>query len=125
MAMRRVVPILLWNAAAIADAGTLVSGVLDCRYGEPETMRFQVTSATGTADVKLEWAGSDDGVTFNAVTCEDPIVASTNTTYTSKNPEDAHYLVIPWAPFLQFTVTDLASTGDSKVSGTLWLREHA
>lgn len=113
----------LWEATALAASGTLVTGVIDCRRGDPEGLLLKVTG-TGTPDVKLEAAFSNDGVTFNAYTAQDPIVASTNTEYATLQPQDFHLIGIPWAPFLKLKLTELTgSVADTVVTGELWLTE--
>lgn len=122
--MARLIKVPLWSATALAVSGTLTTGAIRCLDGDAAILSFKVTSALGAADVKIEWAGSDDGVTFNSFNSADPVVASTNTTYGALNPEDTHFIVPPVAPFVKFKVTELSgSVSDTLVTGALWLNE--
>ena len=117
-------PLRLWSATALAASGTLETGVIDCRTSDPEGLMLKVSSATGTADAKLEVSCSNDGTTFNAYTAQDPIVSSTNTAYSSTQPEDFHLILVPWAPYLKLKLTELsASNTDTVVTGDLWMTE--
>lgn len=122
--MKHLAAVRLWSATAIGAAGTLTSGAIRCLDGDADILSFKCVSAAGAADVKIEWAGSDDGVTFNSFTSSDPLAASTNTTYTGKNPEDTHFLIPPVAPWIQIKVTELTGAlTDTLVTAILWLNE--
>ena len=119
----RLEAIPLWTAEAVASGATLTSAAIPCRSGDPEYLMFQVTSAGGAADVRIEFTISNDGVTFNAVAEQDDIVTSTATEFASpKGPEALHVLSCPSAPWIKILVTELASLADTLVTATLWMR---
>lgn len=116
-------PLRLWTSQDLDSGGVLESGVIDCRHADPEGMLFRVTNAGAAADVKIEAAFSNDGVTFNEYGTQDAIVASTNTEWTSQNPEDYHMVLIPWAPFLKIKITEVGTNNDNVVDAVLWMTE--
>ena len=119
----RLEAIPLWVAEPVASGQTLTSAAISCRFGDPEHLMIQVTSAGGAADVKIEYRISNDGVTFNDVAEQDDILASTATEFASpKGPEALHVLTCPSAPWIKILVTELASLSDTLVTATLWMR---
>lgn len=113
----------LWQSQDLDAGGTLVSPVIDCTRSDPEYLLFRISNGSGAADAKIEFVVSFDGVTFNSYDSQDPIVASTNTEFTGKNPEELHLLTCPGAPFLKLRVTELGGLNNNVVDCDLWMRE--
>lgn len=119
----RLVPYRLWNAADLDSGASLTTEAIDCRFADPEYLMFRVTQGSGTPDVKIEVAISNDGTTFNEFTSQEPIIASTNTTYGSLNPQDYHSITVPGAPWIKLRVTDVAALDNNVIDADLWMRE--
>ena len=84
----RQVRVPLWSASAIADAGTLTSPAIDLRRADFESLLFQVTSVlSAVPDIKIEYAVSQDGVTFGGFDDETDLIASS---VLLANPEGVH-----------------------------------
>lgn len=115
-------PLRLWTSQDLDSGGTLESGVIDCRTADPEGMLFRGT-VTGTADFKIEVAFSNDGITFNEFTSQEPLVLSTNTEWASLNPEDYHMVLVPWAPFIKLRITEVGTNDNNVIDAVLWMTE--
>ena len=122
---QRLFPVTLWTDTDLDNGLTLESAVIQCFRREPDILMFQVTNAGGSADVKIEYAVSNDGVNFNSYTSQDAICTSTATVYASQGPEEYHAMIVPSAPYIKIKVTDLASLDDNVVNATLWVRDEA
>lgn len=113
----------LWTDTDLDSGLTLESPVIDCQLADPEYLALKITNAGGNADAKLEVAFSTDGVTFNAYDSQDPLIASTNTEFAGKNPEDMHIIAVPGAPFIKLRLTELATLNNNVVNAQLFMRE--
>lgn len=116
--------IKLFDTQTLNSAGVLTSGIIDLRRGDAEFLMFRITQA-GAADARIGYRISNDGVTFNLVTSQAALVASTNTAFASPlNPKDYHSINTPIeAPWIMIVVTELASLNTNIVDATLWCRE--
>ena len=114
----------LFNGVPINGTGSAESVAVDLRHTDTlEAFQYQVVSAGGAPDVKVEWALSQDGVTFNQYTDQSPIVASSAARAT---PEGMQFIALPaaLARFIKFKVTGLATNpADSIFDGWLQCRE--
>lgn len=120
----RLVPIRLWQSDTLVSGGSLETPPIDLRNADPDHLALLVDSASGTADVKVEVAFSDDGVTFNNYDDQDPIVASTAVEWTAGHEESPHDVSpIPRSAFIRLQLTDL-SASETLVTGTLWIEEN-
>ena len=121
----RLVPLRLWSATALGTDAVLTTGPIDCRNQDPEVLMFRAASVAGTADVKLQYKISNDGITFNSIDSQADLVSTTVTEFTGANPEEYHALNIPLAPWIELVVTEIsaANLSDTLIDGTLWMRE--
>ena len=117
------IPILaahaLGSAAVKAGQGISLRKVIKL-----EAVLIKASSVAGSANVRLEYVISDDGVTFGAYADEPDIIVSTSTLFTS-NPEAIHRVAldIPLAPFIKLQVTELTgSLSDTLVDLSLLVR---
>ncbi len=85
----------LFSVQAVGAAATLLSSAIDNRFIDRwEALQLQVTSVVGNADVRVEYAISDDaGVTFQSADNDADILTSSNTDLT--NFEEAHMIPMP------------------------------
>lgn len=116
-----VVPVRLWTAAALGSGGTLTSSGVDVRrWKRLDSLIFDLAVGAGNADIKIEYATSQDGTTWSGNTT---VVASTLASYASTpNGENVVPLDAPLAPFVRFKLTELA-TKATTVTMALYGRE--
>jgi hypothetical protein len=125
MRTQRDYPLTLWLTTSLDSGNTIESSIIPCWERSPNVMMFRVTNASGAADVKIEVAFSNDGYNFNSYTSQDPIITSTLTEYSAKNPEEYHSIIVPSAPYIKLKVTELALLNSNVVDATIWMRELA
>jgi hypothetical protein len=122
--MDHLFPIHVWSAEAVASTGAVVSAAIDIdRIARIEALRLRAASATGNADVKLEFArghlpiestppteiGRDEArrAIFGAY---EELFASSATEF-SAAPEDwqSYDMVAPLSRFVRFRVTGVGA----------------
>lgn len=118
--------VVLWTAKPLTPSGTLTSRELSNHAADPEVLLLTVTSATGNADVKVEYqVAQDDAGTFGTATAQAPIVTSTATEFSGAFPEERHILLLPAAPTFRLVVTELTGTlSDTLVTATAVFRSR-
>ena len=113
----------LWKAQALAQNGTLTSPSIDCRrFDRLESLMFQIT-AVANPQVKIQYAVSEDDVTFGAFTDNADLLANTNTLASPKG-ENALSLPNPLANFVKFKLTELNIQATTVTSFVLLARER-
>lgn len=119
------VPIPVWSAQLVAQAGTLTSSAIDLRRAmRVDSIVMQVTSVlSAVPSVKVEYAVSQDGTTFGAFSDYADLVAASVTDFPT--PEGIFAVSLPnfLAPYIKLKVTELNVTSDTLVTLTLNLRE--
>lgn len=101
-------------AQAINATASFVSGVMDCRrFTELKSL---VLNVSGSApDMKIEYAGSPDGVTFESFDSETDLVASTAALPTTTGINVIDLTSIKRPPYMKIKVTGLAGNGANSV----------
>lgn len=119
------VPIRLWSAQLIAQAGTLTSSAIDLRRASRvDSLIMQITSVlSAVPSVKVEYAVSENGVDFGSFDDYADLVAASVTDFPT--PEGVFAISLPnfLAPFIKIKVTELGVTTDTLVTATLEMRE--
>lgn len=115
----------LWSAAALATSGTLTSPALDMRRADKfEALLCTFSSAAGLAQVKVEYAISQDGVTFGAFTDNAALVLDSSVDFPT--PEGINAVPGPAlkAPYYQVKLTELSGAlSDTLVTVVAQLKE--
>lgn len=120
----RLVPVRLLTAQDLDSGGSVETPVVDCRKGSLDHLLIKIAQASGDADVKVQVAISEDGITFNSYDSQDDVIASTATEFAGQGPEELHsFLCTVTAPFLRFKITDLSTTNNNVVDLTGFLKE--
>ena len=116
----------IWSATAIAAAGTLTSPTIDTfLMNRLESVLVQFTSVAGAATVKLEYAISDDDVTYGSYDDETDIIADSNVDFAT-NKEGLHRVSMPavGSRYFRLRVTELGGVlADTLVTLTLLFRD--
>ena len=111
----------IFAAESLGTSATLTSAGIDQRrISRIESLLIQVTSVAGAADVRVEYAISQDDSTYGSSNDYDDIVESSNTDFVT--PEGITVVSMPaiLAPFFQIEVDELtASLSDTLV--TAWI----
>ena len=125
MAVGDLIHIPLWDAEPLAASGTLTSPPLSSEGMDADQLLLSVTSALGSADVKVGFViVGPTGVAGDA-DAHDPLVASTATEYSATEPEETHAIVLPSVPRFQLILTELSgSNSDTLVSATATFRSR-
>lgn len=114
----------LFDNVLVNATGAVESAILDVRWSErAEALMFQAASASGTADVKFEYAISPDGTAFGSYDDEADILASSAAL---TNPEGWHTVPMPnmLTPFVKIQVKGVASNpADTRVTAYMMHRE--
>lgn len=120
----RLVPVRLLIAQDLDSGGSVETPVIDCRKGSLDHCTIKIVQSGGDANLRIQAAISDDGVTFNDYGSQEDIIASTNTEWTGSGPEDLHsFLVAVAAPFIKLKLTELATLDNNSVTLTGYLKE--
>lgn len=112
--MSSLVRVPLWDAAAIASTGTLTSPAIDFRYATLDSFTYKASSSAGTADVKIEYAISEDGTNFGSFDDNTDLVASSNAVATAEGIKAVPGVVLA-APWIKIKVTGGASNNADTV----------
>jgi len=122
---QRLVKALLFDAVAVASTGSAESQVVPMRaVAVAESLLVQATSASGTADIKVEYAVSHDGVNFGSYDDYTDLIASSVTEFQTDEGLTAISLPNMLAPYVKFKVTGVGSNpADTLVTMRLLLRE--
>lgn len=101
------------SALAVASTGTALTAAFDLRRcGSVEALWIVATSATGDADVKVEYALSLDGTTYTTFATYTDLTSSTATDFASPAaPEGLNRVLMPVVParWIKFLVTGVGS----------------
>ena len=111
---------LLTNAVVNATASVTSSAQRIVQVGTVEAVWIKAASASGAADVKLEYALSVDGSAWTDYGLYTDLVASTNTDFTT-DPEGLHPILSPPLPasWVRYRVTGVNSNPTDTVVN-LW-----
>lgn len=102
----------VWNGTLINATASDTSGAMDLTLCESVTEVFlKAVSATGDADVKLEYAVSPDGTNFGLFTDNAPLVTSSATEFPAISKEGWMRIILPPidAPWIKLKCTGTAS----------------
>jgi len=116
----------IFDNVLINATGTSTSGVIELPRGGLESLLFKQASASaaGTGNVKIEYAVSEDGVTFGSFADETDILASSQTSYTTSEGVHAIAFPNPLARFIKLMLTGIsANPADTRVTVHGQLRE--
>ena len=117
--------VTIWTAEALGISGTAESQVISLKNTiKPESILFKASSVAGAAQVRVEFAISEDGVAFGGFDDHTDIIADSNADF-ANNKEGVHAvsLAAPLAQFMKFKITELSgSLSDTLVDMTLLLR---
>lgn len=117
--------VTLWTAEALSSGGTLTSKALSSHAMDPDQLLLKATSASGAADVKIEYQiAQDNAGTFGSSTANDPICSSTATEFSGQAPEEYHLYALPTAPTFRIVVTELGLNSDTLISATALFRRR-
>ena len=119
------VRIPLWDTTALGLSGTLTSPAIDLRRADKiEALLCLFTSVAGTASVKVQYAVSEDGVTFGAFTDYANLVTDSSVDFPT--PEGLYAVQFPdlRAPWIKIKLTELTGAlSDTKVTVTVEMKE--
>lgn len=123
--MERLVKALLFDNVLIASTGSAESGYVPLKAAvRAESLLVKATSVTGTADIKIEYAISEDGETWGEYDADTEIVASSVTEFATDEGLTAVSMPSVLAPYVKFRVTGVASNpADTRVTIRLLIRE--
>ena len=121
---------VLFNAVLVNALGSVESPVVELRVGAalspaPFAVALQASSVGGTADVKLEYATSEDGVNFGSFDDTTDIIASTllDRSNNAEGWNDYPFTGV-FNKFLKCKVTGVAANpADTLVSAKLLFKE--
>ncbi len=117
--------VTLWTAEALGSGASLTSVVLSSQTMDPDQLLLKASSASGAADVKIEYKIAQDGASsFGSTTANDAICASTNTEFSGQAPEEYHLYALPSAPRFQIVITELGGNADTVISATALFRKR-
>lgn len=122
------VAMVLYSNVLVNATGNAVSEIINTKYAAGiESISLRAASVTGTANVKLEFQTSDDGVNFDSYTDNGVITASTLTEKPNNTEGFNNYILPPLIPvvrYIRFKVTGVGSNpADTRVDAYLNLRE--
>jgi hypothetical protein len=119
----RLVRVPLWDVTAIASTATLTSPPIPLSRADFESILYKATSVAGTADVKIEYAISEDGTNFGSFDDNTDLVASSNAVPTAEGLKTIPGVTVA-APWMKIKVTGTASNNaDTLFTGVVYLRE--
>src|SRR5688572_23993693 len=100
----------LFDAVLVASTGSVESGVVPLRSAERgEALLVQATSVAGTADIKIEFAISRNGVDFGSYDDYTDLVASSATEFQTDEGLTSVPLPNMLTTFVKFKVTGVGS----------------
>ena len=96
-----------FSSEAIVGSGTATSGVIRATHGQPESVSWVVTQ-TGTPDVDIEYAYSNDGTTFSAFIAAFGAAGNTSGGKFTNSTGQTNSAFVAWvpAPFYQVKLTN-------------------
>jgi hypothetical protein len=126
MSLTMITRVTLFDAVLINAAGTAESGAVPLQYvSRLEGLDLKVSSVSGTADVKVQYAVSPDNTNFSDYGDNPNITASTLLANpTAPEGFNAYPLPTPMAGYIKFKITGIAANpADTLATGYLIMRE--